>query len=165
MFSLIISIISIALVVILAGASLFYGGDALEEGGIKGQVAQYQNEAQQLSAGLLLYLQENHSFEDDFTWDRLVETDILKSVPSSAVDTDGASAIFAWGVKDNLIILPGISDAVCLKANEMEGVETEFDSAPVDYMQLGGVDSNTYVPVCGPTVDDTVPCCYDNSAS
>ena len=54
MFSLIISIIAIALVIVLAGASLYYGGDAFNQGTAKGEFAKIVNEAQQVSAGFTL---------------------------------------------------------------------------------------------------------------
>ncbi len=163
MFSLIISIIAIALVVILAGASLYYGGDAFNNNGVKGEVARYKNEAQQLSAGLTLYLQEHHGFEDGFGWERLVEEGILKSIPSSVMNEAGDATIVSWGVKENLIILPGVSDAVCVKANEMEGVQTVFGSAPADYQAMPTVGADVYVPICADGLDDSIPCCYDNS--
>lgn len=55
MFSLIISIIAIALVVVLAGASLYYGGDAFNKGTSKGEAAKIVNEAQQLQAAFTMY--------------------------------------------------------------------------------------------------------------
>ena len=59
MFSLIISIIAIALVIVLAGASLYYGGDAFNKGTAKGEAAKYVNEAQQLQAAVTMYKVDN----------------------------------------------------------------------------------------------------------
>ncbi len=55
MFSLIISIIAIALVVVLAGASLYYGGDAFTQGSAKAQAATYVNQGQQIAAAITLH--------------------------------------------------------------------------------------------------------------
>jgi hypothetical protein len=55
MFNLIISIIAIALVVALAGASLYYGGDAFSEGSTKAKAAAFVNQAQQIQAASVLY--------------------------------------------------------------------------------------------------------------
>ncbi len=49
MFSLIITIISIALVAALALATIYYGGSAFNRGSADAKAAQYINEGQQLS--------------------------------------------------------------------------------------------------------------------
>jgi hypothetical protein len=63
MFSLIISIIAIALVIVLAGASLYYGGDAFNKGTAKGEAAKLVNEAQQLQAAYTMYKVDNAGAE------------------------------------------------------------------------------------------------------
>lgn len=55
MFSLIISIIAIALVIVLAGASLYYGGEAFNQGTAKGEAAKMLNEGQQISGGYTMH--------------------------------------------------------------------------------------------------------------
>ena len=55
MFNLIISIIAIALVVVLAGASLYYGGDAFNEGSSDAKAATLINQAQQIQASATLF--------------------------------------------------------------------------------------------------------------
>lgn len=55
MFSLIISIIAIALVVALAGASLYYGGDAFSQGSARAQASTFVNQGQQVAAAHTLY--------------------------------------------------------------------------------------------------------------
>lgn len=69
MFSLIISIIAIALVIVLAGASLYYGGDAFNKGTAKGEAARYINEAQQIQAAVTLYKVENGGAAPDLSTD------------------------------------------------------------------------------------------------
>ena len=59
MFSLIISIIAIALVVVLAGASLYYGGDAFNKGTSKGEAAKLINEAQQIQGAYTMFKVDN----------------------------------------------------------------------------------------------------------
>ena len=54
MFSLIITIISIALVAALAVASIYYGGNAFTKGGDSAKAAQYINEGQQISGAVTL---------------------------------------------------------------------------------------------------------------
>jgi hypothetical protein len=54
MFSLIISIIAIALVAALAGASVYYGGAAFTQGGADAEVASFKNAGIQLSGAYTL---------------------------------------------------------------------------------------------------------------
>lgn len=55
MFNLIISIISIALIAIMAGASVFYGGDAYNKGSTGAASATFVNQAQQIQASYTLF--------------------------------------------------------------------------------------------------------------
>lgn len=59
MFSLIITIISIALVAALAIASVYYGGDAFTQGTAKANAATVVAQAQQVSAANTLYKNDN----------------------------------------------------------------------------------------------------------
>jgi outer membrane lipoprotein-sorting protein len=54
MFSLIISIIAIALVAALAAASVFYGGNAFKQGTAKADVSEFQNKGQQIAGAFTL---------------------------------------------------------------------------------------------------------------
>jgi hypothetical protein len=62
MFNLIISIIAIALVVVLAGASLYYGGDAFNKGSESAKASTYINQAQQVQAAATLFKSANGGF-------------------------------------------------------------------------------------------------------
>ena len=80
-------------------------------------------------------------------------------------ESDG-SVTFSWGVKDNLIILPGVSDDVCLEANRMDGFgTTEADVLAVEgnvgAHQLKASDPESFVPICDTGLDGTIPCCYE----
>lgn len=183
MFSLIISIIAVILVVVLAGAALYYGGDGFNQGTIKAEVARYKNEAAQIAGALVAYQVDNKGFvrkdtnndgvvdasDDEFGWDYLVRYGYLKSLPSSVEESDG-STTFSWGVKDNLIILPGVSDDVCLEANRMDNFgTTEADvlamEGNVGAHQLKDGNQNAFVPICDAGLDGKVPCCYDPNNS
>jgi type II secretory pathway pseudopilin PulG len=91
MFSLIISIISIALVVILAGASLYYGGDAFNKGGAKGEAAQFANEGQQISAAMTMFKSDNGGTYP--TSDADIAPEYLKSFPEGFVATYGGTDV------------------------------------------------------------------------
>lgn len=59
MFSLIVTIISIALVSALAVAAMFYGGNAWSSGNAKAKAAQLSSEADQLVAAINMFRLEN----------------------------------------------------------------------------------------------------------
>jgi hypothetical protein len=171
-FSLIISIIAIALVIVLAGAALYYGGDSFNGGTIKAEVAKYKNEAAQLAGALVAYQVDQRGFTDhpddgngSFGWEDLVAGEYLTTLPSSfEEDGDGSAASMKWGVKDNLIILPGVSDQVCLEANRIGGYPTDqsgVSSIDGTAVELGG--TGEYVPSCTDTLSNEIPCCYSAS--
>ena len=89
MFSLIISIIAIALVVALAGASLYYGGDAFTQGNAKAVASTYTNQAQQIQGAKVLADAEGETF----VLANAVVDGYMSSVPASPggawVDTLG----------------------------------------------------------------------------
>lgn len=64
MFNLIISIIAIALVVVLAGASLYYGGDAFNKGSEEARASTFINQAQQIQAAATLFKSSNGAVPD-----------------------------------------------------------------------------------------------------
>jgi len=56
MFSLIISIVSIALVVVLAAATMYYGGDALTKGRSSAEASAYVTAAQQIGGAAVMHI-------------------------------------------------------------------------------------------------------------
>ena len=59
MFSLIITIISIALVAALAVATIYYGGAAFNKGSADAAASQLMNAAQQVQGAVVLYAQDH----------------------------------------------------------------------------------------------------------
>lgn len=92
MFNLIISIIAIALVVVLAGASLYYGGEAFNRGSEEAKASTYINQAQQIQAASVLY-KANVGGNPD-TLDKLVTDHYMAGKPKVATGT-GAWALTA----------------------------------------------------------------------
>jgi len=78
MFNLIISIIAIALVVVLAGASLYYGGSAFNEGSSDATAATLINQAQQIQASATLYSATEGGSPADITD---LEGEYLSAIP------------------------------------------------------------------------------------
>ena len=79
MFSLIITIISVALVAALALATLYYGGDAYEAGQAKAEAAKLRNQGQQLVAAAEFYYLQKGEWPE--TIQKMVEDGFLTTVP------------------------------------------------------------------------------------
>ncbi|MBE4779678.1 hypothetical protein HJ167_18990 [Vibrio parahaemolyticus] len=88
MFNLIISIIAIALVVVLAGASLYYGGDAFNRGSSDAKAATLINQAQQIQAAATLFTASEGGAPTAIAD---LEGAYLSSTPSLPVGADGAN--------------------------------------------------------------------------
>ncbi|EJG0024417.1 hypothetical protein DC891_RS28475, partial [Vibrio parahaemolyticus] len=87
-FNLIISIIAIALVVVLAGASLYYGGDAFNRGSSDAKAATLINQAQQIQAAATLFTASEGGAPTTLAD---LEGAYLSSTPSLPVGADGAT--------------------------------------------------------------------------
>jgi hypothetical protein len=85
MFSLIITIISIALVTALALATIYYGGSAFKQGGDAANAARLINEGQQLSGAAAVAGANG----DGTTVAELVSKSYLASTPAGWVDGAG----------------------------------------------------------------------------
>lgn len=116
MFSLIITIISIALVAALAVATIYYGGDAFNQGTTKAKASTIVNQAQQVAGANTLYKSNTGSFAADVS--ALVSKAYLGSAPVSA-DLDVTYAIDA----DNTVsaTLKAGSGEICKQINVIAG--------------------------------------------
>ena len=82
MFSLIISIIAIALVAALALASIYYGGDAFQEGTAKAEASTVINQGQQVQAAFTMAeIDEKDEVAGGITLATLVSDGYLKENP------------------------------------------------------------------------------------
>lgn len=111
MFSLIITIISIALVAGLAVATLFFGGDAFLMGKTDAETARYINESQQIAGAIRMYQADNQgALPGDLNAD-LVDF-YLKQMPQSGVD---------WDIGDGAIVKQVNDAETCENVNERAG--------------------------------------------
>lgn len=130
MFSLIITIISIALVAALALATLYFGGDAFNQGSAKAAASTVVNQAQQINGANTLHYLDVQSYATDVQ--DLVDGDYLASAPNPgtisssdyAIDTDGS------------ISLDGVTSAVCDAINDQSGLGK--DNRPADLAAAEG---------------------------
>jgi type II secretory pathway pseudopilin PulG len=94
MFNLIVTIISIALVAVLAIATIYYGGSAFSKQGSEAETARLLNSAAHLKGAIEMYRTDHAG-----TPPASLETDLtphyLKSLPSGALD--------AWQISDGFV--------------------------------------------------------------
>ena len=96
MFNLIITIISIALIVGLAAASAFYGGDMFTKGAAKSKAATVVSQAQQLQAAAVLYTNDNAGTADLTTIANLVSGGYLKTLSPAGYDATNKAWDETW---------------------------------------------------------------------
>ena len=125
MFSLIITIISIALVAAIAVATLYYGGSTMSQGTVKAQAAQYVTEGQQIEGAVTLFYSDNIRYPTDLN--ELVLDGYLNTIPDGVFAQVGESSSIALaGSAGWLTPTPGqptyelstpVTDAVCEAVN------------------------------------------------
>jgi len=119
MFSLIITIIAIALVALLAIATIMYGGTAMQKGGSQAKATRILNEGQQMKGALTLYRADTGDTASSL--DDLVSATYLKTVPQG------------WDVGDGFTFHVESDYNVCLAANQKIGVDTVPTCADSNY--------------------------------
>lgn len=135
MFSLIVTIVAIALVVVLAVATIYYGGHQFLQGKARAQAAQYLHTGEQIAGAAHLYATDRSgAFPDNV--DILVEQKYLTANPDVGWFFDGNGYVVRNG---------NVSEEICLAANAEFGLEGP-------------------VPDCSdPTLNPLIPCCDDGS--
>ena len=132
MFSLIIALVSTALVAVLSLATVYYGGSALTEYGRGAHASRLLNEASQLEVAMQIY-RADHEGEPPTSLSSLTQDGkYLKGLAPTWVDN--LSYVTTQGTD--------IPDDVCLEFNNRKGVP--------------------YIPSCtDPSYLQTVICCID----
>lgn len=116
MFSLIITIVSIALVVALVAATMYHGGDTLTQGRTTADAAAFVSGAQQVGGAAVMF-QSLESVEATSV-DALVTAKYLASAP---VVKGSVLAIPSDATAANLVSSTVASDAVCTQINKTAG--------------------------------------------
>jgi hypothetical protein len=127
MFSLIITIISIALVAALALATLYFGGDAFNQGSAKAAAATVVNQASQISGANTLHFLDNQAYAADVT--ALVDGKYLQSAPNPGSISGSDYAITAAA---STITLGDVSLAVCEAVNGQSGATVALDGTVIE---------------------------------
>jgi len=106
MFSLIITIISIALVAALAVATIYYGGSAFTQGTAKANASALVSAAQQVQGADTLFQNDNGGNHADDV-QALVTGSYLQSEPTLP------ASVTAFGIADGLVTATVTGDSVC----------------------------------------------------
>lgn len=120
MFNLIITIISIALIVVMAVASVYYGGEAFTQGTARGNASALLQQAQQINAGFVMAVNngEAHASVAD-----LIAGDYLAAAPTPpATVTTGAWVIDTVADETNSYVAVKLTaEDTCTAVNESSG--------------------------------------------
>jgi hypothetical protein len=109
MFSLIISIIAIALVAALAGASVYYGGEAFSNNGAKADASTLINHGQQVNGAYQLAIANN-----DATIDTVIANAALAQLsPKYLTSLPDSAGSTAYDVDANGYMTTQVSSEVC----------------------------------------------------
>ena len=108
MFSLIITVMAIVLVLALAVATLWYGGDAFKNNKVKANVATVMAGGNQISGAVEAYKAQKGSVPA--TIDDLVSANLLNGVPQGT-----------WAFANDYIVQSTVSAAECAEANRQLG--------------------------------------------
>jgi type II secretory pathway pseudopilin PulG len=132
MFSLIITIISIALVAALAVATLYYGGQQFSQGTAKANADQLISAAQQIAGANTLFANANSGQFDTNAAGvtDLVNNQFLSAVPSIPTTVSGSTFDLAGGANTNQITLAVTNTSVCTAVAKQSGSVLSTASAP-----------------------------------
>ena len=122
MFSLIITIISIALVAALALATLYFGGDAFNQGSAKASAATVVNQASQINGANTLFYLDNSAYAAVMT-DLTTDGKYLASIPNPGNAVTGSSTdVYTTDATNGLIELTSVKKSVCDSINVQAGM-------------------------------------------
>lgn len=133
MFNLIITVISIALVAVLAIATIYYGGSVWSRQGDEAAAVRVLNEAAQVKGAVELY-RNDHAGSAPADLDALVPT-YLKSIPTNTTSTWTVVGEHAVSVIGPSVAAAGVTEteiaqalASCMTINEKLGLGSQVYS-------------------------------------
>lgn len=171
MFSLIITLIAIALVAALALATLYYGGPVFNEGSERALAAKLDAQGQQIMGALELYNAEMGHYPA--TLEDLVSTNYLKAIPTAAAEQAVMAAAYAatgtWSLSSPgqpVIVMKPVSLATCQAFNKsnlgVSGVLQQAHSTKLK--QCIGTDVNNLMIIQPKAASDLIYVSTDPSA-
>ena len=153
MFSLIITIISVALVAALALATLFYGGESYQSGQAKAEAAKLRNQGQQLVAAAEFFYLQRGAWPDSIQ--EMVDSGHLNSIPvAQRAAVQEALAAKQWQMPRGgqpLFVFDEVTVEVCRTINqESYGLAGILPKLQAGYMhQCFGPTKNDLLVVVG----------------
>ena len=162
MANLIVTVVAIVLVAVVTLMAVWYGGHAYSTYQSKARVAQYVNEAEQIS-GAVSYYRVNHDNTFPANMQVLLDENYLSQKPQGEWMIDDSQTATA--------VMPAGEAALtqCLELRKKYGFDAEANCAtsPLDNKQCLRVcydPADTSVPrtVVNLNIDDKDPCCVDN---
>lgn len=114
MFALIVTLISVALVALLALVSVYYIGPAVNEGHDRATISRYLSEGTQIQGALELYRADTGSLPtgtNDQIKQTLLDNHYLKSWPEGT-----------WELRNDFAVRTDLSAATCLEINKKMNV-------------------------------------------
>lgn len=174
MFTLIISIIAVALVAVLALAAIWYGTDIYQDSLTDAGAAQIINESEQIENAILAFnieqgrppVIQDCTGNPDPTCEslqELIDYEYLTAAPTTGhKDSQWAMATIVDGTNTKALVKT-VDYEECSKSNEMMGF-TIAGSSPALVPALDpetGLPSE-YVPECAEEMQSSVVCCSSN---
>jgi hypothetical protein len=112
MFSLILTVIGIALVAVLAIATIYYGGDIFKSNGTRAAAVKVINNGQQINGAIETFKAQKGEVPANL--EALVTSKYLSAIPEGT-----------WTMTNDYIVASGVTEGQCLEANRQLGrVET-----------------------------------------
>lgn len=125
MFSLIITIISVALVAALALATLYFGGQFVNDGQARATMTKIVQEGNQVVGALELYKTDHGSFPSGTSEEiaaELVSKEYLRQVPSGE-----------WEFRNDFAVRTDLTAEACLSVNQKLGVNEVPSCSSTDF--------------------------------
>lgn len=119
MFSLIITIIAIALVAALAIATIYYGGTAFNKSSDSAVVSETLNKSNQISGAFELYKADHGSLPTG-TQQEIIDTLISKKYLSAWPQSTSAAS--AWSLTTDYATISGLTESQCISLNKNLGI-------------------------------------------
>lgn len=155
MLNLIITVISIALVAVLAAASVFYGGRAWSEGSVSASASHVISSSQQVAAGITLYNNNEASMPPSIVSaaggpvsvesvvSDLISRGIMTSTPSLPANTSNFNVQIVSN-NNRRVTATISSEDICNKVNERSsGANSPYVCTPT--MNAGVFQSGAFV--------------------
>lgn len=115
MFSMIITVISIALVAVLAIATIYYGASYMSDGTTKAQVARVLQEGNQIVGAFELYRVDNETMKPG------TSDDMVKELTDGSYLAKWPGA--EWSLQSDFAVRGDLTDKMCLEVNKKFGIE------------------------------------------